>query len=207
MSIDEIAARYKLKKTETDFAVLYKRLHLPLKMFLYRYKIEDIEDSVQDAFLIMSEKIDLYDTQYGFKTWLFTIAKNLVLNRLLQKKNNPLISIDAVTDDGFTVLDMLDSEMALGIETRSEEQLSVIDNQYINVLHYLLNTTGIERIILVNRWLYNYTYKEIWFKLPELWALGELKGVTKIKNIISAFNKKMKRLRRSGELELPMTSS
>jgi RNA polymerase sigma-70 factor (ECF subfamily) len=58
--------------------------------FLFRlcHKRELCEDVVQEAFVRVLKNIDRFDERYRFSTWLFTIARRLMLNAL--QKHRPL---------------------------------------------------------------------------------------------------------------------
>jgi RNA polymerase sigma-70 factor (ECF subfamily) len=51
---------------------------------------EDIEDLMQETFLRLFQKIDLYDPERRFSTWLYTIAVRLAISRHRAKKPRPL---------------------------------------------------------------------------------------------------------------------
>ncbi len=59
---------------------------------LYRFLLrttnqpELAEDAVQDAFVRVLKNIDRFDERYRFSTWLFTIARRLLLNSLQKKR-------------------------------------------------------------------------------------------------------------------------
>lgn len=60
----------------------------------------DGEDAIQEAFLRAYENIDKYDHSYTFTTWIFKIAKNIIID--WKRKDN--ITIDGDVD----VLDLPD---------------------------------------------------------------------------------------------------
>ena len=67
----------------------------------------DAEDVVQDAFLQALRKLDTFQGNSKFYTWLFRIARNTALSKLRRKK--PTVSLDTTAsqqrldfpDDGF----------------------------------------------------------------------------------------------------------
>lgn len=67
------------------------------KIFSYFYynlrsDRELAEDLTSDTFLKWFEKIDTYDDNYSFSTWIFTIARNKLIDHYRKEKND--ISID-----------------------------------------------------------------------------------------------------------------
>src|SRR5260370_11691895 len=71
---------------------------------------EDAEDVVQDAFLKAYEKLDQFQGNSKFYTWLVRIAVNETLMRLRKRRTGKMVSIDedVVTDDGSVPRDLAD---------------------------------------------------------------------------------------------------
>jgi RNA polymerase sigma-70 factor (ECF subfamily) len=74
--------------TDGSFADLVKQHQTPLKSFLYRFTIskEDTEDIAQETFSKAFQKFDTFKGDSSFRTWLFSIATNLVKDHLRSKK-------------------------------------------------------------------------------------------------------------------------
>jgi RNA polymerase sigma-70 factor (ECF subfamily) len=70
------------------FAQLIESHQERLYRFLLRTsnQTELVEDAVQDAFTRVLKNIDRFDERYRFSTWLFTIARRLLLNSLQKKR-------------------------------------------------------------------------------------------------------------------------
>lgn len=69
-----------LQKNHPDFQQLYQRHKHTLVSFLLRMhpgQIELVQDLAQETFARVWEKPHLFNPEYRFKTWLFTIASNL----------------------------------------------------------------------------------------------------------------------------------
>lgn len=78
------------KRGEADaFTALIKEHQGRLFGFLYRIsnQRELAEDIVQEAFVRVLRNIERFDERYRFSTWLFTIARRLLVNAL--QKNRP----------------------------------------------------------------------------------------------------------------------
>ena len=73
----------------TAFEALIREHQTRLYRFLLRLcgRPELAEDVVQDAFVRVLGNIERFDERYRFSTWLFTIARRLLLNNL--QKNRP----------------------------------------------------------------------------------------------------------------------
>jgi RNA polymerase sigma-70 factor (ECF subfamily) len=71
---------------------------------------EDAEDAMQDAFLKAYEKLDQFQGNSKFYTWLVRIAVNESLMRLRKRRTGRLVSIDedVETDEGSVPRDLAD---------------------------------------------------------------------------------------------------
>ena len=71
---------------------------------------EDAEDVVQDAFLKAYEKLDQFQGNSKFYTWLVRIAVNESLMRLRKRRTGKMVSIDedVQTDEGSMPRDLAD---------------------------------------------------------------------------------------------------
>src|SRR6266705_5024446 len=71
---------------------------------------EDAEDITQDAFLKAYEKLDQFQGNSKFSTWLVRIAVNESLMRLRKRKTGKMVSIDEdiETDEGSVPRDLAD---------------------------------------------------------------------------------------------------
>jgi RNA polymerase sigma-70 factor (ECF subfamily) len=71
---------------------------------------EDAEDVMQDAFLKAYEKLDQFQGNSKFYTWLVRIAVNESLMRLRKRRTGKMVSIDedVVTEDGSVPRDLAD---------------------------------------------------------------------------------------------------
>ena len=95
------------------FAELIESHQERLYRFLLRTtnQTELAEDAVQDAFIRVLRNIDRFDERYRFSTWLFTIARRLLLNSLQKKR--PLNAGDWLDAASSSV-------MALSVESDDE---------------------------------------------------------------------------------------
>jgi len=71
---------------------------------------EDAQDVVQDAFLKAYEKLDQFQGNSKFYTWLVRIAVNESLMRLRKRRTGKMVSIDedVVTEEGSVPRDLAD---------------------------------------------------------------------------------------------------
>ncbi len=73
------------------FQVLYARHHRAVFGFLVRSLADRhaAEDLLQEAFLRVFVRREAYRPTAAFRTWLFTIARNLLIDRFRQVRGNP----------------------------------------------------------------------------------------------------------------------
>lgn len=97
------------ERTGKDFSSLYKKyypklIYFTAKMCNDQQRAEDIST---DSFMIAFEKVEKYDKEKSqFSTWLFTIAKNLVLQDIKNKKKTMSLDIE-LDEEGTTMKDFL----------------------------------------------------------------------------------------------------
>ena len=79
------------KGNNDGFDILVDRFKLRLFNYLFRMvgNRDDAEEIAQEAFVKAYIHADKYKTIAKFSTWLYTIATNLVRNRMRSKKRRP----------------------------------------------------------------------------------------------------------------------
>jgi RNA polymerase sigma-70 factor (ECF subfamily) len=77
-----------LSGDEKSLEVLFGRYLKPIYSFIYRYvgDRQDAEDVTQEVFVKAWRNLKKFDQQKSFKTWIFSIAKNTVIDFLKKKK-------------------------------------------------------------------------------------------------------------------------
>ncbi|MBI2155082.1 MAG: sigma-70 family RNA polymerase sigma factor [Candidatus Rokubacteria bacterium] len=92
------------------FQVLYDRHHRSVFGFLLRSLGERraAEDLLQETFLRVFAHREEYRSTASFRGWLFTIARNLLIDQLRRKSGSPDVesreNLEAVADPGATPL-------------------------------------------------------------------------------------------------------
>jgi RNA polymerase sigma-70 factor (ECF subfamily) len=79
-----------------------------------RYEIEEV---VQDTFVRAFNSLDGFRSESSFKTWLFTIARNLVRDRVRSRKGAPAV-VPVEEEHATTGHDALDQAVAVETEAR-----------------------------------------------------------------------------------------
>jgi RNA polymerase sigma-70 factor (ECF subfamily) len=100
------------ERTGNDFTHFYKKYYP--KLIYYTSKMcndqQKAEDVTTESFMTAFEKIDKYEKEKSqFSTWLFTIARNIMLQEIKNQKKT--ISIDVeVDEEGTTLKDFIQEE-------------------------------------------------------------------------------------------------
>lgn len=109
-------------KDRDAFHELYLR-HSPGIYRFVRYRVvheEDAQDIVSNIFIKAMEKIDGYDKSYAFSTWLYTIARNTIIDFWrVRKQTIDLEKIEDLISHHSNVSEELD--VSLYIETMMEQ--------------------------------------------------------------------------------------
>jgi RNA polymerase sigma-70 factor (ECF subfamily) len=86
-SDEQIYSRYLAHRSEGDFRILLERHRESLMLFLYSFvrNMEDAEELTLDAYAEAAAGAD-YAGKSTFKTWLFSIGKNIALMHLRERR-------------------------------------------------------------------------------------------------------------------------
>ena len=136
------------ERTGKDFTFFYNKYYPKLLYFTSRMAesakldVTTAEDVSTDAFLTAFEKIDKYNQEKSqFSTWLFTIAKNIMLQVI--NNEHKTLSLDVpVDEEGKTMKDFLEDEESEQyvhdlIQMKSDimiEKISHLKNPYKQVI-------------------------------------------------------------------------
>ena len=118
----------------------------------------DAEDITIQTFSRAFDKIDSYDDQYEFKTWLITISKNLHVDLLRKRKRNPLEKSDKGTREAI--------KQVLDDAPSAEDQL-IIEQNLSNLLQHLKKLKPHYRKVLTLRYFNELSYAQIAEELGE----------------------------------------
>lgn len=117
----EIVFREKTGNTFSHFHnVYYNKLVWFLQSKLSSTTVA--KDIATEAFMKALSKINDYDQNYKFTTWLFIMANNMAGDYLIKEKKHTLISLETKFDDGQTLLDTI-NEMNFTEECNDEKIL------------------------------------------------------------------------------------
>ncbi len=118
----------------------------------------DAEDITIQTFSRAFDKIDTYDPSYNFKTWLFTISKNLHVDLLRKSRRNVLEGYDHHNGDAIkSVLD----------DSPSAEDKLIIEQQLASLLQHIKALKPHYQQVLNLRYFQEFSYAEIAKELDE----------------------------------------
>ena len=117
----------------------------------------DAEDITIQTFSKAFDRIDTFDENYKFKTWLITISKNIHID-LLRKEKNSITQI--ISNDDDTVLQVLD-------ESPSPEDKLITEQHLAKLLRDIKKLKPHYQEVINFRYFQELSYKEISNKLDE----------------------------------------
>ncbi len=122
------------ERTGSDFEFYYKKYYPKLIYYTTRMcnNQQEAEDVTTESFIVALQKIDKYEKDKAqFSTWLFTIARNLMLQHLKLKKR--FVSMDyEIDEEGTTMKDFIQEPFEEdGI---SDEQLNEIYDKKAEII-------------------------------------------------------------------------
>jgi len=100
------------ERTGNDFTHFYNKYYPKLIYYTTRMcnDAQKAEDVTTDSFMTAFEKIDKYEKEKSqFSTWLFTIARNIMLQEIKNKKKTVSIDVE-VDEEGTTLKDFIQEE-------------------------------------------------------------------------------------------------
>jgi len=116
ITIQSLALNFIEEKSESSFKELVKRLKPGLLLFVNRIvRDNDLsQEIVSQTFVSAWEKIEQYDSQFNFSTWVYAIAKNEALGQLRLIKRN--LSHDRLVECHSKILKMYSTPFYMEIE-------------------------------------------------------------------------------------------
>ena len=148
---------------------------------LLRTKNEnDAEDITIRTFSNAFDKITTYNDEFGFKTWLIAISKNLHVDLLRKRKRNLLEEMDSHGDAVKKVLD----------DTPTVEDQLIIEQNLANLLQDIKKLKPHYQKVINLRYFNEMSYAEISKELDEPLNSIKVKLLRAKKLIVDIFKKK-----------------
>ena len=149
------------ERTGKDFTFFYKKYYPKLIYFTSQMckDPQKAEDISTDSFLIAFEKIEKYEKEKSqFSTWLFTIARNLMLQDMKTSKKTMSLDVE-IDEEGTTMKDFLQEE-------ESDEFLHDIVTKKSEILKdHIIKLKEPYRSVIEMREIQKMAYKDIADKL------------------------------------------
>ena len=133
----------------TDLVLDYQRAVYNLTFRMLGDSVE-AEDAAQEAFIRAYRKLDHYDMQRSFKTWVLAIASHYCID-VIRKRRLSWLSLD----------DLLPGQMMSAIESRSIEELAMDSERERTMQELLALLKPDERAIIILRYWNDLSYEEI----------------------------------------------
>jgi RNA polymerase sigma-70 factor (ECF subfamily) len=146
------------KGERAAFEALFEKYHRPILNFCFRFlgNPHDAEDITQDTFLQVYQAAPRYQPLTKFSTWLYTIAKNLCLNRLREGQMEAVAEINRLADTEESLLEEQIMSNNPGPDQQVEEkEITEIVQKAIRELPAIL------RLPLILRRYQELSYEEI----------------------------------------------
>ena len=145
------------EKTGKDFSFFYEKYYPKLIYYTSRMcnDQQKAQDISTDSFLIAFEKIDKYEKEKSqFSTWLFTIARNLMLQDIKNSKKTMSLDIE-IDEEGTTMKDFIQEE-------ESEEYLHDLNCKKAEIMkRHIRNLKDPYRQVIEMREIQKMQYKDI----------------------------------------------
>jgi RNA polymerase sigma-70 factor (ECF subfamily) len=145
------------ERTGKDFSFFYEKYYPKLIYYTSRMcnDQQKAQDISTDSFLIAFEKIDKYEKEKSqFSTWLFTIARNLMLQDIKNSKKTMSLDIE-IDEEGTTMKDFIQEE-------ESEEYLHDLNTKKAEIMkRHIRNLKDPYRQVIEMREIQKMQYKDI----------------------------------------------
>lgn len=173
ISIQNLAIDFLAQKDNKTFSDLIKRLKPGLISFTYNY-VHDIDLSreiVSKTFIAVWEKIDQYNKDYNFSTWVYAIAKNEALGQLRLKSKT--LSRDKLSENHSKLLKVYTPLTSINIEVIGPSGEKLTSVLYEKTLEEIDNLEEPYRTVIFEREINNKRLQDIAIDLG--WNLNTVK--------------------------------
>lgn len=148
-----LANEYKKTKNEKVFEELYRLSHKAIRSVLSKYiGKNDIDDIVNETYMLVHKHIDLYNDKWSFYTWIKKISYNVYLDFL--KKKRKYVNLSELPEY-FDVSDGTDLDSFI-IKKEIKNIISNLDKIILK-----LNLKDEDKNILYDRYICKMKYKDL----------------------------------------------
>lgn len=118
----------------------------------------EAEDITIRTFSKAFDKIEMYNSDYVFKTWLISISKNIHIDQIRKQKNKPYAQ--SIDDEKQTVYTLADS-------APTPEDRLITEQNLAELLRFIKLLKPAYKEVIMLRYFQEMTYKEIAEELQE----------------------------------------
>jgi RNA polymerase sigma-70 factor (ECF subfamily) len=118
----------------------------------------DTDDITIETFAKAFDKINTYNPEFGFNTWLITIAKNVHIDMLRKKKTS--LFIDITDEDNNNAFNVVDDTPTIEDDIITEQNLS-------QLLNYIKTLKPAYQEVIQLRYFQEMTYQDMAEQLDE----------------------------------------
>lgn len=118
----------------------------------------EAEDITIRTFSKAFDKIDTYDTDYVFKTWLISISKNIHIDQVRKQKSKPYAQ--SIDDENQSVYKLVDS-------APTPEDRLITKQNLAELLRFIKKLKPAYKEVIMLRYFQEMAYKEIAEELQE----------------------------------------
>lgn len=118
----------------------------------------DTDDIVIETFAKAFDKLNSYNPEFGFNTWLITIAKNVHIDMLRKKKSS--LFVDLSSEDDERAFDVVDESPSAEDDLITEQNLS-------QLLQYIKQLKPAYQEVIQMRYFQEMSYQEMADHLDE----------------------------------------
>ena len=173
ISIQSLAIDFLEQRDNKTFSNLIRRLKPGLISFTLNY-VHDINlarEIVSKTFIAVGEKIDQYNKDYNFSTWVYAIAKNEALGQLRLKSKT--ISRDKLIENHSKLLKVYSPLTSINIEVIGPSGEKLTSALYEKTLEQIENLEEPYRTVIFEREINNKRLQDIAVDLG--WNLNTVK--------------------------------
>ena len=128
---DEELVKYIVKGNEKAFDEMYKRYAQKMHVYFYRNLGKDVNqanDFIQELFIKIIEKGNLFDPSKKFSTWIYAIAGNMCKNEYRRIQRHAVLGLPADIKDRFFANSSSDSDYDQAVfETYLQKELNKME--------------------------------------------------------------------------------
>ena len=137
----------------------------------------EAEDITVQTFARAFDKIGSFDEQYSFRTWLFTISKNIHIDSL-RRQAEPILHLDSEEKESKRIAD----------DTPTIEDSLIMEQQFDYLLKSIKQLKEPYRTAIQLRYLQEKSYKEIADEMKSTMNNVKITLLRAKKMLISKFN-------------------